>query len=372
MSLTFVHETLPQRVLFGTGMAAAHLAAEAGRLAARRPMLIASSSARQAAERMTAGLPIAVTAREVAPHVPAALAAEARTAATEHDVDLLISVGGGSATGLAKAVALTSGVPIIAVPTTFSGSEATDTWGITDAGRKQTGTDPRVLPAAIVYDAQLVQTMPTPLAVSSALNALAHCVDSLWGPRADPINQALALEGARSLAGALRGMAADSEELGPRERALYGCYLGAAAFASAGAGLHHKICHVLGGTFNLPHAQTHATVLPYVLALNGPGAPEAAGRLAAALAPEPALASGGDTDPAASALSALLSLTREVSAPRSLAEAGFTADGIPETVAQVLAAVPAGNPVPVTGENLTRLLEAALAGDLTAPPQPGA
>jgi maleylacetate reductase len=195
--------------------------------------------------------------------------------------------------------------------------------------------------------------------VASGLNALAHCVDSLWAPKADPINQALALEGVRALAASLTGIAADSANIHAREQSLYGCYLAAVAFASAGSGLHHKICHVLGGTFNLPHAETHAVVLPYVLALNAPAVPELASRLAAAL--------GQAGDGSASAVQALNSLRQNLNAPKSLADYGFTPEDIPEAVRRVLAVVPASNPTSATEENITALLSAAQAGDVPAP-----
>ena len=150
--------------------------------------------------RSRPALPVAVLHDEVVEHVPVEVAERARAAAAGHDVDALVSVGGGSTTGLAKAVALTTGLPIVAVPTTYAGSEATDVWGLTEGGRKTTGVDPRVLPRAVVYDASLTLSLPVRLSVASGLNALAHCVDSMWAPRADPIDQALAREGIRALA----------------------------------------------------------------------------------------------------------------------------------------------------------------------------
>lgn len=139
-----------------------------------------------------------------------------------------------------------------------------------------------MLPRAIVYDAALLTTLPGEMTVASGLNALAHCVDSMWGPRADPIDRVLAQEGIRALAAGLSAVADDSTSVEGIEQTLYGAYLAAVAFASAGSGMHHKICHVLGGMFNLPHAQTHAVVLPHVLAFNAPHAPEAEARIAQA------------------------------------------------------------------------------------------
>jgi alcohol dehydrogenase class IV len=284
-------------------------------------------------------------------HVPIEVAERARAAAAEHDVDLLVSIGGGSATGLAKAVALTTGVPIVAVPTTYAGSEATDVWGLTEGNRKTTGSDARVLPRTVVYDASLMLSLPGDLSVASGLNAVAHCVDSMWAPRADPINAALAGEGIRALVAGLPAVASDPTGLPGREQALYGAYLAAVAFASAGSGLHHKICHVLGGMFELPHAQTHAVVLPHVLALNGPAAPEAEHRIARAFDAETA------TD-------GLRALREALDAPRDLRSLGMPEDGIPAAVEAVLAVVPPSNPAPVAADTVTALLHAAWEGDL--------
>jgi alcohol dehydrogenase class IV len=325
--MNFTHETLPQRIVFASGQAFERLPAEVARLG-ERPLVITT--------RAGEVLPGAAHHREVAMHVPAEVAERARKAADGHDV--LVSVGGGSTTGLAKAVALTTGLPIVAVPTTFAGSEATNVWGLTENGHKTTGADDRVLPRTIVYDATLTLSLPGELAVASGLNALAHCVDSMWAPRADPINRVLALEGIRALRAGL-----PRDDLDGREQTLYGAYLAAAAFASAGSGLHHKICHVLGGMYNLPHAQTHAVVLPHVVALNGPhagtGLTEAFG-------------DGG-----------LRGLLAQVGAPRALRDYGLRETDIPAAVIAILRVVPPGNPVPVTAGNLSDLLHRAWAGE---------
>src|SRR3954465_3714077 len=273
MSVRFTHDNLPQRVVFASFEAAERVADEVSRLGASRVMLIAGEAEAALADTGAAGLPVAVRHTEVVMHVPTDVADRARKVAEEQEVDVLVSVGGGSTTGLAKAVALTTGLPIVAVPTTYAGSEATNVWGLTEGNRKTTGVDDRVLPRVIVYDASLMLSLPVPLSVASGLNALAHCVDSMWGPRVDPIDQALALEGIRALRLGLPGVVRDPQGIEGREQTLYGAYLAAVAFASAGSGLHHKICHVLGGMFNLPHAQTHAVVLPYVLAFNAPAVP---------------------------------------------------------------------------------------------------
>ena len=347
--MRFVHDTLPQRVAFGSGAAAANLASEIGNLGATRVMLIAAKAELHLADTITGGIPVAVRHDDVVMHVPVEVAERAREAAIGHDVDVLVSVGGGSTTGLAKAVAMTTGLPIIAVPTTYAGSEATPVWGLTEGAKKTTGVDRKVLPRVVVYDAALTMSLPVEMSVASGLNALAHCVDSLWAPNADPINAAFAAEGIRSLAAGLPKVVADPMDLDGREHALYAAYLSATAFASAGSGLHHKICHVLGGKYNLPHAQTHATVLPYVLAFNAPAAPDAERRIAAAFG-------------SASAIDGLVALKQELNAPHALADYGFSADSIAEAAEAILPSVPASNPRPVTAADLERLLRAAQAG----------
>jgi maleylacetate reductase len=342
----FEHETLGQRVRFAAGGAAAAVADEISRLGASRVMVIAHEGP---ADEVVAGLPVAVVHREVVMHVPVEVAERARAVALSHAVDALVCVGGGSTTGLAKAVALTTGLPIVAVPTTYAGSEATDVWGLTEAARKTTGVDRRVLPRAVVYDASLTLSLPVDLSVASGLNALAHCVDSLWAPRADPINAAFAGEGIRALASGLPSVVASPGGLAGREEALFGAYLSAVAFASAGSGLHHKICHVLGGRYDLPHAPTHAVVLPYVLALNAPHAPAAEQRLAAAFG-------------SSSGQEGLAALRSRLKAPRALRDHGFRADSIAEAARAILPSVPESNPAPVTVQTLEHLLEQAWEG----------
>lgn len=347
--MNFDHTTLGQRIRFGSHQAADNVAQEVSERAAQRVMLIAGEFELAMAREVTSQIDVTLEHSDVVMHVPIETAEKARTAATQHDIDLIVCVGGGSTTGLAKAVALTLGLPIVAVPTTYAGSEATNVWGLTEKERKTTGVDNRVLPETVIYDAALTLSLPVDMSVASGLNGMAHCIDSMWGPKADPINAALASEGIRALNVGIQQVVEEPQGLPGRERALYGAYLSAVAFASAGSGLHHKICHVLGGTFNLPHAQTHATVLPYVLAFNQGHAPEAAERIAAAFGADDALAG-------------LQHLRKEVDAPAALADYGYTADGIATTVEIILGNLPANNPREVTAENLTELLTAALHG----------
>jgi alcohol dehydrogenase class IV len=223
-------------------------------------------------------------------------------------------------------------------------------WGLTEGETKTTGVDDRVLPASVVYDAGLLTTLPGELTVASGLNALAHCIDAMWGPRADPIDRVLAQEGMVGLAAGLTLVKADPSSLEGIEQTLYGAYLAAVSFAGAGSGLHHKICHVLGGMFNLPHAETHAVVLPHVLAYNAPSAPEAERRIAQGLG-------------SATAREGLRALRARLDAPRALRDYGMPADGIAKAIGPIMAAIPGNNPRTVTEDSLTALLQAAWAGE---------
>lgn len=350
--MRFVHETLPQRVRFAPGDAPAAVRAELEALGSSKAMLIASRQEAALAGPIAEALPVVHHHDEVVMHVPVEVAERARSAAGACGADVIVTVGGGSTTGLAKAVALTTGLPIVAVPTTYAGSEATDVWGLTEGGSKVTGVDARVLPRSVVYDAHLLTSLPGEISVASGLNALAHCIDAMWGPRVDPIDQALAGEGIRGLAAGLPVVARDAFSVHGIERTLYGAYLAAMSFASAGSGMHHKICHVLGGMFNLPHAQTHAVVLPHVLAFNAPNAPVAEARIA-------------DAFGASSAVEGLRLLRAAVDAPTALKDYGVSKVDITKAVAPILDAVPADNPTPLTEENLTALLCAAWEGDLS-------
>jgi maleylacetate reductase len=219
----------------------------------------------------------------VAQHVPTEVAEKAREKARVVDADGVVAIGGGSAIGLAKAVALRSGVPIVAVPTTYAGSEMTPVWGETSADGKTTGSNPNVLPKVVVYDPVLSLHLPKKVTAASVANALAHCVEAVWTPRADPITETIAVEATRALATGLKATLRAPTDIEARGNLLYGACLAGSAFAAAGSDLHHKLCHLLGGTYHLPHAETHAAVLPQVARLKAPEVPQAKARLEAAL-----------------------------------------------------------------------------------------
>lgn len=350
MTGSTVYQSWSQRVIFGTGTAEADVASEVARLGAKRVLLIAAAAETDLAKKVCAGIEVAGTFDAVTAHVPGEVAGAVRAAAAEYRADLLLSVGGGSTTGAAKAAALTTGLPILAVPTTYAGSEATPVWGLTEGARKVTGVDARVLPAVVVYDAALTLSLPTWLSVTSGLNALAHCLDSLWAPRRNMVSSALAVEGARAIIRALPRVAGDGEDLGARRDILVGVYLGGVAFAGAGSGLHHKICHVLGGTFNLEHAALHSIVLPHAVGLNLLSDPAAEQRLASLFTP---------TDPFA----ALLHWYAGLNAPTALAELGLTHGDLDLAAELVTEQIPPDNPRAVTQPQVYELLERAWRGD---------
>ena len=348
----FACDALPGRVVFGAGAARTELAGEVARLGASRLLLIAGGGAEGVARDLAAPLEdrIAGTFTGVRPHVPVEVADAARKQAAAVGADAVLSVGGGSATGTAKAVALTTGLPVIAVPTTYAGSEVTPVWGLTEGERKTTGVDPRVLPRLVIYDPELTVSLPGPLSAASGLNAMAHCVDAFWAPGRNPVSALAAGEALRVLAAALPSVSEDGTDVGARGDLLYGAYLAGTAFAVAGSGLHHKICHVLGGRYGLPHAQTHAIMLPYVLAFNAPGAPDAARRISQAL---------GSEDPAAT----LQALAARLGLPRGLREIGLREEQLAEAAQLIEPVVPADNPVPAGAAALQALLRHAWAGD---------
>ncbi|PWJ54137.1 Alcohol dehydrogenase, class IV [Quadrisphaera granulorum] len=365
--LRFQHDVRAQRVVFATDRAVAAVVEQVRDRGndknnddgARRVLVTASGSSRGTAEAMAEALRTSAPGVDVvrwdgaAQHVPVDIADRARAVVRERGCDLVVAVGGGSVIGLAKAVAAQLPVRVVAVPTTFSGSEATDVWGQTVGDRKAVTADPAVLPAVVVYDAALTVGLPAAVAAASQLNALAHCVDALWGPRADPLSAALAEQGAGLLVRALRRKTKDDDgdgasELRLREDALLGAHLAGRAFASAGSGLHHKVCHVLGGTFGLPHADVHAVVLPHAVAFNAPAAPWAAARLRSVLGERPAVV--------------LSSLASAAGVATSLAQLGLARDDVAAAAEAALPLIPPSNPRPVTREGLVRLLDAAWEG----------
>jgi maleylacetate reductase len=343
------------QIVFGPGRLD-QVAAEA-RTLGTRIMIIAGRHEAEAAETLSEQLgdDLAWRISEVAQHVPVKIAERALQEAQGARVGVLVSIGGGSATGLAKAVARDTGLPILAVPTTYAGSEMTPIWGQSDQGEKITGRDLRVLPRIVVYDPALTVTMPPELTAASGMNALAHAVESLYAPDSTALSLEVAEEAIRTLASGLPRAVSEPDDLEARTAALRGAWLAGWALGSTTMGLHHKLAHVLGGRYQLPHAGTHSALLPQVAAFNAPAASGPFGRAARAL----------DVSEPADVAPAMFDLATRLGAPTSLSKLGLEPDAI-EAVAEIVApragTAPVSNPRDFAEEDVKYLLLQAYLG----------
>ncbi len=356
--LSFIYDALPARVIFGAGCLA-KLPEEMDRLGAHRALVLSTPQQRGTAEKIAAELgprAAGLFARAVM-HVPIEVAHEAREEARRLDADCCVAVGGGSTTGLAKAIALTSPLPILAVPTSYAGSEMTPIWGLTQSGRKTTGRDTRVLPKVVLYDPTLTVSLPAAFSVTSGINAIAHCVEALYSKDANPVISLMAEEGIRAMAASLpqiveKKIVEKPDDLEARSQALYAAWLGGVALGSVGMALHHKLCHTLGGSFNLPHAETHTVILPHATAYNALAAPLAMNRIARAL---------GAGNAPENAATGLYDLAARLKAPLSLEALGMREADF-DKAADLAVENPYYNPRPVTRDGIRVLLQHAFEG----------
>ena len=320
----FAYDALPGRVLFGVGTVE-HLGEEVDRLGGRRVLAIAGKRALDGlVERL--GDRWAASFTDVQQHVPVEAAARAVAVAADAGADCLVALGGGSATGMAKAVALEHPAPILAVPTTYAGSEVTPIYGLTGPEGKRTGRDLRVLPRTVLYDPALTTGLPAEVTGPSGMNALAHCVEATYAPGANPVTSLLAEEGARLLQRGLPRAVAYPADLSARSDALLGAFMAGTSMAAAGVGIHHQLCHLLGGAYRLPHAGLHAVVLPHAVRFVAPAARPQMARLAGAL--------GVDDVPGG-----IWELGRRLGAPASLAELGLAEAELDRAAEQAVARV---------------------------------
>lgn len=317
--MIFAYSTHDVRVVFRAG-ALGDLQTSLDRLGLKRPLL--------------------VTTRAAVPDVIRELAS-----GTDSHHDCYLAFGGGSAIGRAKAQALTSAIPIVAVPTTYSGSEMTSIWGITEGGEKRTGHDPRVAPRLVIYDPELTYDLAARVSAASGMNAIAHCVEAAWAADASPLSSLLAWDGIRRLADSLPVICDEPRDPGARADACIGAHLAGRALDMTSMGLQHKLAHVLVGSFGLPHADTHAAILPCVVAFNAAAAADALVPVADALRAD-------------DAATGLADLARQLGI-RKLGELGFTRDMIPRA-AQLAAQNKYPNPRPVDEAGVRTVLENAL------------
>lgn len=353
----FIYQAHPMRVRFGVrGFDV--IAEEVRNLGLQRVAVLCTpgrAELGQLVARALGSLCVGVVAKAVM-HVPREVAAETIAEVHALGAEGCVSIGGGSAIGLGKAVARETGIPTIAIPTTYAGSEMTTVWGMTADGHKTTGRSEAVLPKSVIYDPELTTGLPIETSITSGFNALAHAVEALYAPDRSPIISLMAEEGIRALTSALPGIRANPEALEARSDALYGAWLCGTCLGSTTMSLHHKICHVLGGTLNLPHAETHTVMLPHVLAFNQPAVPRAFTALSRALGSAQGTVV---TDPARY----LQELAGELGAPTSLQELGMKQEDIPRIARDVLSSS-YGNPREVSEESITRIVSSAWSGEL--------
>lgn len=345
----FVYNANPSRVIFGSGTIT-QLSDEIARLGATRAIILSTPEQAREGEALAqqiAGLSSGVFSG-ARMHTPADVTERAMTAVRDAGADCLVALGGGSTIGLGKAIALRTDLPQIVIPTTYAGSEATPILGETVDGVKTTQSSPRILPEVILYDVDLTVSLPISLSVTSGINAIAHAVEGLYSEQSNPIIALVAEQGIQALASALPKIKEAPQDLDGRSDALYGAWLCGTTLGAVGMALHHKLCHTIGGSFDMPHAQTHTVMLPHALAYNAPYIGDAIRRIERALC----------TDDAPSAL---FKLAGTLGAPTSLKELGMPREGL-ERVLQLTLAKPYWNPAPLDSSRLEGLLERAWEG----------
>ncbi len=336
----FVFSALPTRIVFGRGKIA-EAASEAHRLGMKYPLTITTAHQSSSGSDLARAVGGAHWAGAVM-HTPVKETDAAVAFFREREADGVISLGGGSSTGLGKAIAFRTDCPQLVIPTSYAGSEMTNILGETADGAKTTKRDAKIQPEAVIYDPDLLNTLPDRFAATSGMNAIAHAVEGLYAVDGSPMVSLMAEEGIRAMATALpRGKAG-------HEEALYGAWLCGAVLGSVSMALHHKLCHVLGGSFDLPHAETHTVILPHATSYNSPGSPEAMRRIARALGSN-------------SAASGLYDLALKLNAPLTLKELGLTEQGL-DRAADVASANPYPNPTPIERNAIRKLLDDAFHG----------
>jgi maleylacetate reductase len=350
----FIARTARVRVRFGAGASRA-VAEDVTSLGCARALILSTPQQVAAAMRTAEDLgPLAAGIfSKAAMHTPVEVTAEALAHVADVRADCVVAVGGGSTTGLGKAIALVTDLPQVVIPTTYAGSEATPILGQTEKGVKTTVTDDRVQPEVIVYDPELVAGLPVPMTVTSALNAIAHAVEALYARDRNPLSSMLAMEGIRAFARALPQVVAAPGDLSARGETLYGAWLCGTVLGQVGMALHHKLCHALGGSFDLPHAETHAIVLPHAVAYTEPAVPDLLAPVAQVL--------GGAT-----AGAALHAFAARMGAPLALRDLGLKETDL-DRATEIATRNPYWNPRPVDPGPLRALLRRAWAGERPAP-----
>lgn len=346
---SFIIQPSPQRIVFGAGTLS-RLPEEVARLGLKRVLVLSTPGHKEQAEDAVRllGSSCGGVFAGARMHTPVEVTDAAMAIVREQGIDGTVAIGGGSTTGLGKAIALRTDLPQIVVPTTYAGSEMTNILGETAAGVKKTTRDHRIVPEVVIYDVDLTLTLPTSLSVTSGMNAIAHAVEGLYAKDGNPILSLMAVEGIRALAAALPRIKANALDPNVRADALYGAWLCGTVLAGTAMALHHRLCHLLGGSFALPHAETHAIVLPHAAAYNAGAAPDAMKRIARALG-------SGD------AAQGLFDLEQRAGGPTALRDIGMPEEGL-DRAADLAIADPYWNPRPIERAGIRALLDDAWHG----------
>ena len=349
MTEAFTYTGLPARVVFGSGTLV-RIPEELRALGCGRALVLSTPEQLESAQTVASRLGdlCAGTFTQAAMHTPVEVTERAVKAVREMDADCTVAIGGGSTTGLGKAIALRTDLPQIVVPTTYAGSEVTPILGETQDGRKTTQRSVKVLPEVIIYDVDLTLTLPPALSATSGINAIAHAVEALYTQDANPVISMMAERGIEALARALPPIMKNPVDKGARSDALFGAWLCGMCLGAVGMALHHKLCHTLGGSFNLPHAETHTVVLPHAVAYNAPAAPDAMTRVSIALG-------------ASSAAQGLFDLAKSLGAPTSLGEIGMREADL-DRAAELATLSPYWNPRAIERDAIRALLDDAFYG----------
>ena len=328
----FTYTANPARVIFGTGTFT-QLPAEIARLGIKRPLVLSTPEQKFYADKveemirssseMHPDIQSAGQFNNATMHIPMDVTLRALEIADERKADGLIAIGGGSTTGLSKAISLKTDLPQIIIPTTYAGSEMTLIIGQTENNQKTTQVTPKVLPEVVIYDVDFTMSLPVGLSAYSGMNAIAHSVEALYSQSANPVVDLMAIEGIQALSRALPVIVqSNGRDKEARGDALYGAWLCACSLSLVGMSLYHKLCHVLGETFNLPHAETHTIVLPHALSYNLLALPQPTVRKLSR-----AFTGSEDGDPIAG-LNELMSKLSQGGVKRALKDIGMPENGI--------------------------------------------
>ena len=349
MALDFNAVLNPARILFGSGKIGAVEDEIKGQGATRALILstpFQSGDAQKLANQL--GDASAGVFAEAAMHTPTDVTKRALDQFKSSGADCVVALGGGSTIGLGKAIALHTDCPQIVVATTYAGSEVTPILGQTEDGLKTTIRDAKVLPEVVIYDPDLTLGLPVAMSVTSGLNAIAHSVEALYAKDRNPVTTMQAVEGIRALKDALPIIVKDPRNADARSDALYGSWLCGTVLGAVGMSLHHKLCHTLGGTFDTPHAETHAILIPHTTAYNETVAHDLLGDAAKLF--------GGSLG------TGLWDFAKDLGAPLALKDLGLSEADL-DKAAEIAIKNPYWNPRLVEQDAIRALLQNAWAGN---------